>query len=152
MVVLIVGVSAAVAIVQHWDYLFPTKLGRQTQYAGLKLGMSPKEVMYIKGFPSTVLGEESTDPTMKGWFLVINTKELEKGKEVTDYANWSYNYDKHNLNVEFDGARTAVIAIQCYSEDKLTRCPSIGDVTDGAKEGRASQARQPRRGGYRRRD
>jgi hypothetical protein len=40
--VLVTGIIAATAIVQYWDALFPTSLPRQTQYAGIKLGMSPQ--------------------------------------------------------------------------------------------------------------
>lgn len=133
-IVLIAGLGAAIAIAQYWDHLFPTKLVRQTQYAGLKLGMRPDEVMYIKGYPPVVLGEEHTDPQFKGSFQVIKTGELPKGKKVTDYRYWSYDAYKHNFNVIFNDQRTAVVGIQCYSEDKLSRCSPIGNVADGVGE------------------
>ena len=40
----------------------------------------------------------------------------------------------HTLNVAFNDELTAVIGIHCYSENKLSRCPSIGTVTDGTSE------------------
>lgn len=133
--VLLVGIIGVVAIVQYWDHFFPTKLSRQTQYAGLKLGMKPEDVMYIKGYPPVVISdEENPDPAWKGWFGVIKTEELPKGKKVTDYKHWSYNLYKHTLNVAFNDERTAVIGMHCHSEDKLSRCPSIGTVTDGTSE------------------
>jgi hypothetical protein len=133
-VILAAGAAGAIAIAHYWDELFPTRLTRQTQYAGLKLGISPQEVMYIKGYPPVVLGQENADPEWKGFFTIIKTSELEKGKKVTDYKNWSYDHYKHNINVEFNNERTAVIRIQCYSEDKIARCPSIGSVWDGTSE------------------
>ncbi len=129
----VVGLIATIAIAQYWDDFFPQKLRRQTQYAGLKIGMSPQEVMYIKGYPPTVLGEE-VDPQWKGFLKIIKSNELEKGKVVTDYRHWSYDQYKHNINVEFDKQRNALIAIRCYSEDKLSRRPSVGNVTDGTRE------------------
>src|SRR5262245_37092527 len=106
---LIGGGLAAVAIAQYWEQLFPARLEWQTQYAGLKLGMNPQEVMYIKGYPHVVVGEESTDPAWKGFFKVIKTSELEKGKTVNDYKHWSYDQYKSNINVVFNEERTAVI-------------------------------------------
>jgi len=47
--------------------------------------MSQDEVLYIKGNPPTVLAEEVSDPKMKGFFLVVETNKLEKGKSVRDY-------------------------------------------------------------------
>ena len=105
------------------------------QYAGLKLGMSPQEVMYTKGYPSGVFGEkEESDPVWKGWFHIIKTNELPEGKKVTDYTVWSYDQYKHSINVGFNNERTAVIDISCKSEDKDARCPSIGSVRDGISE------------------
>jgi hypothetical protein len=101
-VILIGGVAAAIAIAQYWEEWFPPQLGLQTQYAGLKLGMSPQEVMYVKGNPPEVFGEESTDPEWKAWFNVIETDRLEKGKKVTDYTAWSYEEYKHSINVLFN--------------------------------------------------
>ena len=91
--VILIGVVAAVATIEQIAHKwFPPQLGRQTQpqlerqtqYAGLKLGTGPQEVMYIKGYPPEVFGEENTDPAWKGWFKLIKTDELEKDKKVTD--------------------------------------------------------------------
>jgi hypothetical protein len=67
-VLLIVILAASVGGVYIWDQL-PISVGRQTEYARLRLGMNQDEVMYIKGYPSIVLAEELTDPAWKG-FLV----------------------------------------------------------------------------------
>jgi len=133
-VLLIGGVASAFTIAQYWDHLFPVRLGRQTHYAGLTLGMAPQEVMYIKGYPPLVIGDESAESGWKGWFKVIKTAELETGKKVTDYKHWSYEQYKYTINVAFNEERTAVIGIHCHSEDKIARCPSIGSVSDGTSE------------------
>lgn len=136
-ITLVVGIGGAIVMAQYWDEIFPIKLARQTQYAGLKIGTTPDEVMYIKGYPPFVLVEEKSDPAWKGWLKVIKTGELEKGRKATDYVYWSYNHYKYNLNIVFNEERTAVVAIQCHSEDKLFRCPSVGAITDGTTEQQA---------------
>src|SRR5262245_61539470 len=63
LLVVIGGVAAVTAIGQirqYWEEWFPPQLGRQTQYAGLKLGISPQEVMYIKGYPPPSSGKSLT--------------------------------------------------------------------------------------------
>src|SRR5215204_3815114 len=57
----------------------PIPVGRQTEYAGIRLGMSQDEVLYIKGYPPAVLGEEVSDPQLKDFYLVLETSKLEKG-------------------------------------------------------------------------
>jgi hypothetical protein len=127
--ILVVGSAAVIALANYWDEIFPVQVGPQTQYAGLKLGMSPQDVMYVKGYPPTVL-EEDADVAWK----VVKTSELAKGKQATDYRHWSYEQYKSNLNIKFNKERSEVVAISCYSEDKLTRCPLIGNVSDGTSE------------------
>lgn len=134
LVILVGGAAAVIAIAQYWQEWFPPQLGRQTHYAGLKLGMTPQEVMYIKGSPPEVLGEENTDPAWRGFLKVIKADKLEKGKKVDDYQHWSYEEYKHSIIVTFNDKRSAVIAILCTSEDKYDRCPSIGTVSDGTSE------------------
>jgi hypothetical protein len=131
--ILIGGSVAVIALVHYWDELFPVQLGRQTQYAGLKLGMNPQEVMYVKGYPPEVL-EPDEDPIWKGVFKNIKTSELKQGKKATDFKRWSYDQYKSYLLVEFNNERTALVAIRCYSEDKAARCPPVGSVSDGTSE------------------
>lgn len=130
---LIAGSAAIIAIVQYWDEIFPAQLQQQTQYAGLKLGMSPQEVMYIKGYPAEVL-EEVADPAWKGILKNTKTKELKEGKKIADYQHWAYDEYKLYLKVEFNSERTKVVGIRCYSEDKFGRCPAVGSVRDGVSE------------------
>jgi hypothetical protein len=118
--------------VYFWSEL-PAPVRLQIGYAGLSRGMTPDEVMYVKGYPPTVLGKEVEDSMWKGSFQVIETKNLEKGKTVKDYLNWSYGDNQENINVEFDD-RQKVAVIQCYSAEKSGRCPPIEGITDGATE------------------
>ena len=42
----------------YWTTSFPETLDRQTHYAGLSFGTKPDEVMYIKGYPHSVIAED----------------------------------------------------------------------------------------------
>jgi len=96
--------------------------------------MSPAEVKYIKGYPPHVLGPPETQGEFKGTQPVIDTNEIEKGKTVEGYTEWAYEVDHHRIDVTFNSARTAVIVVQCYSDDKLRRCPAIAGIADGNTE------------------
>ena len=64
-------------------------LTRQTEYAGLRLGMSPDEVMYTKGYPPTVLEQPKAGKLGGNYFdqfnSVIETTKLPTGKRVQVY-------------------------------------------------------------------
>ena len=111
----------------------PTKVGRQTEYAGLRLGMTQDEVMYVKGNPPYVLADEP-DSQWKGFMRVIDTKNLEEGKRAIDYSDWGFRETLRHIDVTFNPARTAVTIIQCTSDDKGNRCPALGGVRDGDSE------------------
>lgn len=114
-----------------WNHL-PTTLTPQTEYVGLHLGMSPDEVMYVKGYPPIVLGKPVRVDEWTGFFLeVIETKKLEKGKTVNDFQYWVYD---SIITVEFDNAKKAIVKISCNSSNKLNRCPALAGVIDGDSE------------------
>jgi hypothetical protein len=123
--------AALIFAAQYWDQLFPVKLGRQNEYAGLRLGMTRDEVRYIKGFPANVVTDDKDGPWQA--FGEIKALELPKGKTVNDYPLWSYDGYKQYYHVGF-GRGSTVLSIACYSEDKSLRCPAIGDVQDGTSE------------------
>lgn len=77
-----------------------------------------------------MLEEEVGDSEWKGFLKNIETKNLEKGKRVTDYRHWVYG----NITIIFNETRKAVIEVDCYSSDKLNRCPPLGGVVDGDSE------------------
>lgn len=131
LVFVVIG-AAAVGALYLWNQL-PARVGLQTEYAGLRIGMSPDEVMYVKGYPPVVL-EAEAEGEWKGFYKVVQTKDLEKGKRVQDYQHWSYNGANSNINVEFDKTKSSVIAIDCFSNDKLNRCPPVAGLKDGDSE------------------
>jgi len=111
---------------------FPQQATRQTEYAGIRLGSSPEEVIYIKGYPPTVLAED-TNSQWKDSLLNIETAKLPQGKSVNDYRYWVWGTDRNSyILVEFTNLQVA--SIQCYSADKLSRCPPIAGVRDGTSE------------------
>ena len=96
----------------------------------MRLGMTQDEVMYVKGYPPVVLVDE---PSVEGPSWVVETQNLEKGKDASIIATGP-TMDTNTNYVTFNGERTAVIAIRCYSNDKSYRCPAIGGVRDGDAE------------------
>jgi hypothetical protein len=113
--------------------LIPVAVSRQTEYAGVRLGMSQDEVRYIKGLPQWVLAEDVPDAGMKGFRMVLETNKIPNGKSVNDYFDWSYAEHRRNINIAFNASR-AVVAIQCFSDDNLGRCPKVGGIEDGDDE------------------
>jgi hypothetical protein len=133
----LVSVFAITAFAWLGFYLwerFPMTAARQTEYSRIKIGTSPSEVNYIKGPPTIVYGEMSKDADWKGWQQIIEVKNIEKGKSVMDFSDWGWNEGKSRIDITFDPDRTKVIAIQCYSADKASRCPPIAGIADGSKE------------------
>jgi hypothetical protein len=114
--------------------------GHQTEYADLRIGMMPSEVVYVKGHPLNVLDEDvpwKPPSIRKPWDsdpIVRETKKLPDGKTINDYRFWIYDGYYHNITVEFNNERKAVIAIRCFSSDKLSRCPALAGVKDGDSE------------------
>ncbi|MCA6109590.1 hypothetical protein [Bradyrhizobium cenepequi] len=131
--IFMLGAIGGVLIVaaQYWDQLFPVRLSRQAEYAGLRLGMSRDEVKYVKGFPANVVTDDKEGPWQD--FGVLKSSELPKGKTVNDYPLWSYEGYEHYLHVAFGNGKT-VLSIACFSKDRLYRCPAIGGVQDGSSE------------------
>jgi hypothetical protein len=133
-VALLVWLSSPIIFELYDRYRYREPLVPQTEYAGLRLGISPDEVMHIKGYPPAVVGEVPEDPPPSGWSgPVITTKTLlGNEKRPQDYQVWAYwNGDRSRIDVTFNPEMTAVIAIRCFSDDLLQRCPSIAGVSDG---------------------
>jgi hypothetical protein len=115
LVALIVLTGVVIGGLYFWKQLPPT-ISPRTEYAGIRLGMGPDEVLSINGYPPAVYGEAEKEGKWRGFQPIIETKNLEKGKLVQDYRVWSYEQ------------KTAVVAIDCYSSDRQGRCPSIGGL------------------------
>jgi hypothetical protein len=115
-----------------WSRL-PANIYPQTEYAGLRLGISPDEVMYIKGYPPEVLGAAAKEDEWPGQ-PVIDTKNLETGQRIQDYKDWAYEDSFNRIDVTFNAEKTGVVKIGCYSNDRHRRCPPIFGVADGDSE------------------
>lgn len=113
----------------------PWAVPPQTEYSRIKIGIAPDEVIYVKGMPSSVMGEISKDPDWPGWQPVVEVKNIEKGKTVKDFQDWTWGEGGSRIDVAFDPAtRSRVIAVECYSSDKRSRCPPIEGILDGSSE------------------
>ncbi|QJR09887.1 hypothetical protein DSM104443_00937 [Usitatibacter rugosus] len=98
----------------------------QTMYSGLSPGMSPKEVLYIKGYPDNVY-LTGTD----NWTEVIRTDAIPKDKTIHNYAEWSFS-ENPRIEVDFAGEPKIVTRIRCYSGDRL--CPPVVGLSTGVSE------------------
>ena len=108
----VIGGTLIVAA-QYWDQLVPIKLARQTEYAGVRLGMSRDEVKYVKGVPPNVVTDDKDGPWQA--YGVLKSSELPQGKAVNDYPLWSYEGYEHYLHVAFGkGGRSS--AFHKYSQ------------------------------------
>src|SRR4051794_29278741 len=54
--------GAIIVVAEYWDQLAAVKLARQTEYSGLRLGMSRDEVKYVKGLPPNVVSDVDEGP------------------------------------------------------------------------------------------
>jgi hypothetical protein len=60
--IIVAAGGALIVAAQYWDQFFPTKLARQTEYAGVRLGMSRDEVRYVKGLPTNIVTDDKEGP------------------------------------------------------------------------------------------
>ena len=127
-------VSCLIAVVAGGIYAwsrFAVLVFKQTEYAGLRLEMTMAETKYVKGVPTNVLEVEQAGQ-WQGWKTTIAINELEKGKKIEDYNEWSYEGIGHRIALFFE--KNKLIAIECYSEDRLGRCPALVGIRDGDSE------------------
>src|SRR6516164_9602484 len=111
---LLVGLIGVVTVgIYAWDKFAP--VAKQTEYAGLRLGMMMDEIKYVKGVPTHVY-EMEQEGEWKGFQRVIAVDKIEKGKKIEDYNEWAYDDKAYRLDLTFD--KNKLIAIRCHSEDK----------------------------------
>jgi hypothetical protein len=139
------GLAAAILIAATagsgifvWKHL-PTSVAKQTEYAGLRIGMKSGEVKYIKGYPPIVLDHPALIPGPSDtdtFSIVLKTTELDKGKRVEDYPGWEYVYDDSSIEIEFDPKTPSVVDITCISSKRVGRgvCPELAGIRDGDSE------------------
>src|SRR5690606_23261589 len=109
------------------------------------LGMTVADVKYIKGNPTYVLGNAipSKNDKFAGFRDIIYLKDLEEGKNITDYDSWTYTYydpyildrskgepweryqeaETHHIDIEFNKDKR-VASISCVSRKKW-KCPNL---------------------------
>jgi hypothetical protein len=71
--VVIVITGGVIGGLYFWKQLPPT-ISPQTEYAGIRLGMGPDEVLYINGSPPAVYGEAEKEGKWRG-FQPINAPD-----------------------------------------------------------------------------
>ena len=74
---------------------------RVQEYAGLRLGMSQDEVIYIKGQPTEVLTD---NPLLPGYQEVVI--RLSNLQEASDFSVWPYKTGDARVDVVFDADRS----------------------------------------------
>jgi predicted membrane-bound mannosyltransferase len=82
---LIVLTGVVMGGLYFWKQLPPT-ISPQTEYAGIRLGMGPGEVLSINGSPSAVYEEAEKEGKWRGFQPIIETKNLEKGRSYKTTA------------------------------------------------------------------
>ncbi len=115
-----------------WGYVrFENRLTKQLEYYDLKLGMTKNDVTYVKGIPDYVQPDADKD----GWQLVIQTKEIEKGKSIKDFDTWSYHVSEgERLDIDFDKSGRGIITIGCFAHRNGSCRPILGISTGRTEE------------------
>jgi hypothetical protein len=111
---------------------------RQDTYAGIQLGATMAEILYLKGNPSAVLVEERTDDLPEGFYRYVALAEIPKGKKVEDYVMWEYTpagTQDGRVSVVFNDATRKVRLIACYSVSDRYACPALLGVWPRDDEG-----------------
>ena len=123
------GVLAAIVGAAFYGYgEYQAMPRRQDAYAGIKLGATMAEVLYLRGFPSAVLVEaEKSDQLPEGFYTNVALADIPKGKKVEDYEMWDYTSGTADgrLSLAFNDATRKVRLIACYSVSDRYACPPI---------------------------
>lgn len=125
-------VVVAVTFLGHPLYMhYQQQLLPQIGYYGLKLGMTPEEVMHSKGRPAYVI-EDSAHAARQ---LLTSVEDIPKGKTVNDYQEWAFpvgGKEPGSVEITFSGNPMQVTEIGCYS--KTGYCKSVSGISTGASE------------------
>ena len=112
-----------------WKRSFPIV---QTEYWGLRLGMSMEEVQHVKGIPNVVY---ELDVFGKAFIFKedFGEKLVKKSKNVEDFSEWAYWPPRSvRFDIEFDEKRSLRSVLCYWSEfDDPLQCPAIEGVKIG---------------------
>lgn len=113
---------------------FHERAKKQTEYDGLKIGMTQTEVKYANGDPENVYEEPALDKKCNfcNYPRVIKIGVLPANKTIFDYNWWSYDSGKYRIDVQFKNRK--ISSINCYSNGGFYNCPSILGLEDGSTE------------------
>jgi len=111
---------------------------KQYSYQGIKLGMSMKDVQYIKGRPKSAVKEKA--PIKDGYYVVPDFS-FNENSTVFDFPKWYFGNDEGSVSIDFDKPNGKVVAIECnippywsqYSGPH-TGCEPLSGITDGMLE------------------
>src|ERR1019366_4166686 len=113
-------------------------------YEGIKLGMSMKEVQYIKGQPKGLTKDKEFLAVgfgnfNKGGGFISTLEDPEKIKandSIFNYPKWNFDGDKIRLDVDFDKPNGTVVAVTCsippwveYSNKGGEDCEPLSGIT-----------------------
>ncbi|UUZ68477.1 hypothetical protein LP416_31040 [Polaromonas sp. P2-4] len=135
-ILIVVAIGVLFGLYDHLSEYWQNKPYALTKYADVALGMSKEEVAYTKGIPKQVIGNLIVDkPTGRQYHDVISVDKIEKGKEVKDFSQWSYEISGLSyLDVVFDEKTKKVKSIICYSSDDSFSCTSVFGLHNGSYE------------------
>ena len=121
----------AVTYLGHPLYmLYGNRLVPQVRYYGIALGMTPIEVIRIKGYPAYVVGASAGSNR-----LPVRYEEIPAGKTVKDYLEWEFHIGRSepaSLEILYSEKTRLVTRISCYSQTGY--CPPVSGISTGASE------------------
>jgi len=114
------------------DRILPPSI--QTEYSGLRLGMTKDEVKYAIGYPNSVIRPSvETEGEWKRVQKITATKDL-KDKKVEDYNDWQFARNFGYIEAVFDEHDERLIVAECLSQVRDGLCPAIHGIKDGDTE------------------
>lgn len=118
-----------------WIFNMPKK---QNSYESIKLGMSMKEVQYIKGQPKYIIKEKLP---LTDYRPTEDPNKLDEKNNIFNYPNWVFDIDGKYINTDFDKPNGKIVAISCsipptqkYSDKGGAGCDPLSGITIGTSE------------------
>lgn len=126
------AVVIAVTFLGHPLYThYQRRLLPQISYYDLRLGMTPEEVISIKGRPAYVVDNSGHAAKQ----LLTKFEDIPKGKTARDYDEWEFpvgGKESGSVEIRFSGKPMQLTEIGCYS--KTGYCVPVSGISTGASE------------------